>query len=202
MVGLALAYLSARNSVCLPFLLALIYCRNWYVVGLALTYFFVYVVRQGVTSWFVFYLLQVRMQQQPGARCDAAGRIVQCAHSRLCPANQMRNQLFISPLHGLCCPPLLSLQVKGVADAGAASLRVSGLELGGLFGSLLAGKLSDMLINNSKGGGGNVGKRVQVGRDAAAAAEIAAAHGAGREEQRIGVCVGVHCSVALASRLR
>jgi sugar phosphate permease len=84
--------------------------KNPYVVGLALTYFFVYVVRQGVTSWFVFYLLQV----------------------------------------------------KGVADAGAASLRVSGLELGGLFGSLLAGKLSDMLINNSKGGGGNVGKRVQV----------------------------------------
>lgn len=29
------------------------------MVGLALTYFFVYVVRQGVTSWFVFYLLQV-----------------------------------------------------------------------------------------------------------------------------------------------
>jgi hypothetical protein len=55
------------------------------------------------------------------------------------------------------------VQVKGVADAGAASLRVSGLELGGLFGSLLAGKLSDMLINNSKGSGGNVGKRIQVG---------------------------------------
>ncbi len=34
-------------------------CRNWFVVGLALTYFFIYVVRQGVTSWFVFYLLQV-----------------------------------------------------------------------------------------------------------------------------------------------
>ena len=50
-----------------------------------------------------------------------------------------------------------------MADAGAASLRVSGLELGGLFGSLLAGKLSDMLINNSKGSGGNVGKRIQVG---------------------------------------
>ena len=29
------------------------------MVGLALTYFFIYVVRQGVTSWFVFYLLQV-----------------------------------------------------------------------------------------------------------------------------------------------
>lgn len=32
------------------------------MVGLALTYFFVYVVRQGVTSWFVFYLLQVGAQ--------------------------------------------------------------------------------------------------------------------------------------------
>lgn len=84
--------------------------KNPYVVGLALTYFFIYVVRQGVTSWFVFYLLQV----------------------------------------------------KGVPDAGAASLRVSGLELGGLFGSLVAGKLSDVLINSSAGRGGNVGKRIQV----------------------------------------
>lgn len=66
--------------------------------------------RQGVTSWFVFYLLQV----------------------------------------------------KEVADAGAASLRVSGLELGGLFGSLLAGKLSDVLISKSKAGEGTVGKRIQV----------------------------------------
>ena len=40
-------------------------------------------------------------------------------------------------------------------------LRVSGLELGGLFGSLLAGRLSDHLI--SKGGkGGAVGKRIQA----------------------------------------
>uniref|UniRef100_A0A1D2ACF3 Major facilitator superfamily (MFS) profile domain-containing protein n=1 Tax=Auxenochlorella protothecoides TaxID=3075 RepID=A0A1D2ACF3_AUXPR len=84
--------------------------KNPYVVGLALTYFFIYVVRQGVTSWFVFYLIQV----------------------------------------------------KGVADAGAASLRVSGLELGGLFGSLIAGKLSDILVNRSGGRGGAVGKRVQV----------------------------------------
>lgn len=42
-------------------------------------------------------------------------------------------------------------------------MRVSGLELGGLFGSLLAGKLSDILINSAKGKGGNVGKRIQVG---------------------------------------
>jgi sugar phosphate permease len=84
--------------------------RNPFVVGLAITYFFIYVVRQGVTSWFVFYLLQV----------------------------------------------------KEVADAGAASLRVSGLELGGLFGSLLAGKISDILISKSKKGEGTVGKRIQV----------------------------------------
>lgn len=84
--------------------------KNPYVVGLAITYFFIYVVRQGVTSWFVFYLLQV----------------------------------------------------KGVADAGAAALRVSGMELGGLLGSLIAGKLSDMLISRSKGKGGNVGLRIRV----------------------------------------
>lgn len=84
--------------------------KNPFVVGLAITYFFVYVVRQGVTSWFVFYLLQV----------------------------------------------------KGVADAGAASLRVSGLELGGLLGSLLAGKLSDILIARSPAGTGTVGQRIRV----------------------------------------
>jgi MFS transporter, OPA family, sugar phosphate sensor protein UhpC len=84
--------------------------KNPFVVGLAITYFFIYVVRQGVTSWFVFYLLQV----------------------------------------------------KDVADAGAASLRVSGLELGGLLGSLLAGRISDVLIERAKPGEGTVGKRIQV----------------------------------------
>ena len=83
--------------------------KNPYIWGMALTYFFVYVVRQGVTSWFVFYLIKA----------------------------------------------------KGVADAGAAAFRVSGLELGGLFGSLLAGRLSDALIARDPVGGA-VGKRVQV----------------------------------------
>eukprot|EP00216_Chloropicon_sp_CCMP2111_P003922 CAMPEP_0198240332 /NCGR_PEP_ID=MMETSP1446-20131203/5482_1 /TAXON_ID=1461542 ORGANISM="Unidentified sp, Strain CCMP2111" /NCGR_SAMPLE_ID=MMETSP1446 /ASSEMBLY_ACC=CAM_ASM_001112 /LENGTH=494 /DNA_ID=CAMNT_0043923051 /DNA_START=55 /DNA_END=1539 /DNA_ORIENTATION=+ len=83
--------------------------KNPFIWGMALTYFFVYVIRQGVTSWFVFYLLQE----------------------------------------------------KGAVDAGAAAARVSGLELGGLFGSLLAGRLSDMAIANSEGSG-VVGKRVQV----------------------------------------
>ena len=65
--------------------------------------------RQGVTSWFVFYLIKA----------------------------------------------------KGVADAGSAAFRVSGLELGGLFGSLLAGRLSDAMIARDPRAG-SVGKRVQV----------------------------------------
>eukprot|EP01026_Neomeris_dumetosa_P027132 TRINITY_DN22078_c0_g1_i1.p1 TRINITY_DN22078_c0_g1~~TRINITY_DN22078_c0_g1_i1.p1 ORF type:complete len:398 (+),score=72.90 TRINITY_DN22078_c0_g1_i1:316-1509(+) len=84
--------------------------RNPYIWGMALTYFFIYVIRQGVTSWFVFYLIKE----------------------------------------------------KGVADAASAAVRVSGLELGGLVGSLIAGRLSDWLVKRSGGKGGNVGKRVQV----------------------------------------
>lgn len=55
----------------------------------------------------------------------------------------------------------LLVQAKGVSDAGNAAFRVSGMELGGLFGSLLAGRISDYLIAK-KPKGGNVGKRVQV----------------------------------------
>lgn len=82
---------------------------NPFIWGMALTYFFIYIVRQGVTSWFVFYLLKE----------------------------------------------------KGVEDAAQAAMRVSGLELGGLVGSLIAGKASDWLISRSKNGG-NVGARVKV----------------------------------------
>ena len=34
--------------------------KNPFIWGMAFTYFFVYVVRQGVTSWFVFYLIKVK----------------------------------------------------------------------------------------------------------------------------------------------
>ena len=65
--------------------------RNPFIWGMALTYFFIYVVRQGVTSWFVFYLIKVGTaqhstsftpthavlkgdvrshQDRPGARCS------------------------------------------------------------------------------------------------------------------------------------
>ena len=52
------------------------------------------------------------------------------------------------------------IKEKGVLDAGAAALRVSGLELGGLLGSLVAGRISDWYIATSPGGA--VGKRIQV----------------------------------------
>jgi sugar phosphate permease len=81
---------------------------NPFIWGLAFTYFCVYVVRQGITSWSIFYLIKE----------------------------------------------------KGVVDAGSAAVRVSGLELGGLVGSLLAGRLSDWYISSSPGGA--VGKRIQV----------------------------------------
>jgi sugar phosphate permease len=57
------------------------------------------------------------------------------------------------------------IKEKGVSDAAQAAVRVSGLELGGLVGSLIAGRLSDMMINKSGGKGGAVGKRVQVRGD-------------------------------------
>uniref|UniRef100_A0A6U2BE34 Major facilitator superfamily (MFS) profile domain-containing protein n=2 Tax=Micromonas pusilla TaxID=38833 RepID=A0A6U2BE34_MICPS len=81
---------------------------NPFIWGLAFTYFCVYVVRQGITSWSVFYLIKE----------------------------------------------------KGVLDAGAAAVRVSGMELGGLLGSLIAGRISDWYIATSPGGA--VGKRIQV----------------------------------------
>lgn len=84
--------------------------KNPYIWGMAFTYFFIYIIRQGVTSWSIFFLMKA----------------------------------------------------KGVADAGTAAFLVSGLELGGLAGSLLAGRLSDHMIKNAKPGEGFVGKRVQV----------------------------------------
>eukprot|EP01026_Neomeris_dumetosa_P058917 TRINITY_DN5499_c0_g1_i5.p1 TRINITY_DN5499_c0_g1~~TRINITY_DN5499_c0_g1_i5.p1 ORF type:complete len:538 (+),score=63.90 TRINITY_DN5499_c0_g1_i5:62-1675(+) len=85
--------------------------NNPYVWLFAITYFFVYVVRQGVTSWFIFYLKEV----------------------------------------------------KGVVDTAQAAVQVSGIEIGGLFGSLSAGTLSDILIRGNKDNkAGTVGLRTRV----------------------------------------
>lgn len=43
--------------------------KNPYIWGMALTYFFIYVVRQGVTSWFVFYLMKVFSPYLPCMCC-------------------------------------------------------------------------------------------------------------------------------------
>jgi MFS transporter, OPA family, sugar phosphate sensor protein UhpC len=86
--------------------------KNVWIWGMAITYFFIYVIRQGVTSWSIFFLMNV----------------------------------------------------KGVPDAATAGFMVSGLEVGGLAGSLLAGKLADQMVNSAKDPimEGSVGKRVQV----------------------------------------
>lgn len=61
------------------------------------------------------------------------------------------------------------LQAKGAANAAAAAFTVSGLELGGLLGSTLAGFVSDARVRSAtaleqQGGStaGTVGRRVQV----------------------------------------
>ncbi len=51
------------------------------------------------------------------------------------------------------------VQDKGVENA---AVQVSGLELGGLLGSLSSGAISDRLVRNNHGSTGNVGLRVQV----------------------------------------
>ena len=76
---------------------------------LAAAYFFVYVMRQALSSWTVFYLLQ---------------------HA-------------------------------GVASLPEAGLRVSGLEIGGLLGSVSAGYLSDVCIRRARTAGA-IGLRVRV----------------------------------------
>lgn len=61
------------------------------------------------------------------------------------------------------------LQTKGAANAAAAAFTVSGLELGGLLGSTLAGFVSDARVRSAtaleqqgSSAAGTVGRRVQV----------------------------------------
>ncbi len=74
-------------------------------------------------------------------------------------AGRFKKRRFDSGLIELCA----TLQAKGVQDSATAAVRVSGLELGGLAGSLAAGWLSDkMVARASESGGGMVGARVKV----------------------------------------
>ncbi len=66
------------------------------------------------------------------------------------------------------CAPVTNLPLYPYLQA---AVRVSGLELGGLVGSLIAGRASDWLIARSPKGG-NVGKRVQVRRQGHAAGHV------------------------------
>jgi sugar phosphate permease len=53
--------------------------KNPFIWGMALTYFFIYVVRQGVTSWFVFYLIKVGLAVLLCPACACSG-----CHALLC----------------------------------------------------------------------------------------------------------------------
>lgn len=54
----------------------------------------------------------------------------------------------------------MNAKTLNVNICAVSQLRVSGLELGGLLGSLIAGRISDWYIATSPGGA--VGKRIQV----------------------------------------
>lgn len=100
---------TAPSAAAPPLLASLrLVSRDRRIWQLALSYLCVYVVRQGITSWAIFFLLDTGRAQH----------------------------------------------------AGAAALRVTGLELGGLLGSLLAGRLSDVLVARARSG--RVGMRVRV----------------------------------------
>eukprot|EP00958_Prasinococcus_capsulatus_P005224 scaffold508_cov554-Prasinococcus_capsulatus_cf.AAC.4 len=70
----------------------------------------------------------------------------------------------ISCWYFVCCSNAQSMAIcpQGVEDAGKAALRVSGFELGGLAGSLLAGKISDYVVGRAPKTAGIVGMRVKV----------------------------------------
>ena len=80
-------------------------------------------------------------------RCSHKGD-GRCRHLWPGLGNGRPNALFV---HGA--------QDKGVANA---ATQVSGLELGGLFGSLSSGAISDHLVRSNDGSKGNVGLRVQA----------------------------------------
>ena len=152
--------------------------KNPYIWGMALTYFCIYVVRQGVTSWFVFYLMKVRPRSKPlplhPPRCcgEHGGHCEEVRQHDTDPSafdNVKELNVRRSTTAWLPTPSSYPTaeQAKGVADAGSAAVRVSGMEVGGLFGSLLAGRLSDFLVDKFPNDGA-VGKRVQVGACAGA----------------------------------
>ena len=71
----------------------------------------------------------------------------------------------LSPLSRSLAPRLVFFLIaQRRADFARAAVRVSGLELGGLAGSLLAGKISDRLVARRARRRGHVGRRLLVVR--------------------------------------
>jgi hypothetical protein len=135
--------------------------------ALAFTYFFVYVVRQGVTSWMVFYLMAEKGAADAGAAAltvsGAWGRGQEGAEglgqglgaSRACP-----HLCPFAPLH-----PTTSFTPTPTRCPTTHPHPPPGLELGGLAGSMVAGRLSDMALRRAAERGepgGAVGQRIRV----------------------------------------
>eukprot|EP00967_Tisochrysis_lutea_P058123 scaffold73852_cov16-Tisochrysis_lutea.AAC.1 len=94
----------------------------------------------------------------PSSLCLTAPQMAQHIE---CNASATADKAGVSRTAASVQGPALGSKLWSQMPACRAGLRVSGLELGGLCGSLLAGKLSDYLISKSGGREGTVGKRVQ-----------------------------------------
>lgn len=79
---------------------------------------------------------------------------------------------FLPPYRRATSRNTVTSTLQGIQGADAA-FRISGLELGGLLGSLSAGAISDKLIRgNNNPDVGNVGLRVKVGAQFVAARSV------------------------------
>ena len=129
---------------------------------LAFTFLFVYLIRQALTSWMVFFLIEKKGVSDFAQAAAAAAR-----HARL----HRRHRTAAPPPAATAPtatppppPPPPPLSNNAPPDALRRRRRARDLELGGLTGSLIARKLSDKLIANAKPGEGHVGKRLLVVR--------------------------------------
>ena len=86
-------------------------------------------------------------------------------------------------------------QAKGAADSAAAAATVSGMELGGLAGSIFAGWLSDAFIKRAHHGEGHVGQRVKL-----VMVRRMNEEGGGEYDRREGSYVGQRMKLAMVQR--
>ena len=93
--------------------------KNPYIWGMALTYFFIYVVRQGVTSWFVFYLIKVRRPPVCHARCSLLCGCCRCSWEHAHPCRELAALLCcleLMPASCHACPAAIAPATPSPAE--------------------------------------------------------------------------------------